>query len=52
MAIFIVGDLRIMGVNEERAWSIERQILGILQYLEVQDAPRKTRPTLRNSDSA
>ena len=45
MESFIFGDLRIMGVDLEVAWSITIQILSILQYLGVQDAPRKTRPT-------
>ena len=39
-----VDDLRVSGFSEERAWQIARQVTSRLQYLGIQDAPRKRRP--------
>jgi hypothetical protein len=39
-----VDDLRASGQTPEEAWSIARQVGARLQYLGIQDAPRKRRP--------
>ena len=39
-----VDDLRIAGYSRENAWMIARRICSRLQYLGIQDAPRKRRP--------
>jgi hypothetical protein len=41
--VAFVDDLRIPGHSEEHAWSIARQVAARLQYLGIQDAPRKRR---------
>ena len=38
-----VDDLRVIGHSLENAWSIARQVATRLQYLGIQDAPRKRR---------
>jgi hypothetical protein len=41
--IAFVDDLRISGYSEEHAWAIARLVASRLQYLGIQDAPRKRR---------
>lgn len=38
-----VDDLRALGLSYEQAWKVARQIASRLQYLGIQDAPRKRR---------
>ena len=42
--VAFVDDLRASGHSIERTWAISRQIVSRLQYLGIQDAPRKRRP--------
>jgi hypothetical protein len=42
-----VDDSRASGMDEEVAWRIARQVASRLQYLGIQDAPRKRRPPTR-----
>jgi hypothetical protein len=42
--IGFVDDLRASGHSMEAAWAVARQIASRLQYLGIQDAPRKRRP--------
>jgi hypothetical protein len=44
-----VDDLRASGCDEETAWRIARQVASRLQYLGIQDAPRKRRPPTRKT---
>jgi hypothetical protein len=44
-----VDDLRASGIDEETAWKIARQVASRLQYLGIQDAPRKRRPPTRKT---
>jgi hypothetical protein len=44
-----VDDSRASGLNEEVTWKIGRQVASRLQYLGVQDAPRKRRPPHRKT---
>jgi hypothetical protein len=39
-----VDDLRASGLSVEEAWQVARQVASRLQYLGIQDAPRKRRP--------
>jgi hypothetical protein len=39
-----VDDLSASGHSVERTWAISRQVTSRLQYLGIQDAPRKQRP--------
>ena len=39
-----VDDLRASGFSVEEAWQVARQVASRLQYLGIQDAPRKRRP--------
>jgi polyhydroxyalkanoate synthesis regulator phasin len=39
-----VDDLRASGYSMEEAWAVARQVASQLQYLGIQDAPRKRRP--------
>jgi hypothetical protein len=39
-----VDDLRFTGFSIENAWAVARHVLSRLQYLGIQDAPRKRRP--------
>jgi hypothetical protein len=39
-----VDDLRASGYSMEYAWGVARQVASRLQYLGIQDAPRKRRP--------
>jgi hypothetical protein len=39
-----VDDLRASGHSMEQAWAVARQVASRLQYLGIQDAPRKRRP--------
>lgn len=41
--VAFVDDLRISGYSEEHAWGIARRVASRLQYLGIQDAPRKRR---------
>ena len=38
-----VDDLRVVGYSLEHAWEISRRIASMIQYLGIQDAPRKRR---------
>jgi len=38
-----VDDLRVIGINWEHAWAIARLVASRLQFLGIQDAPRKRR---------
>jgi hypothetical protein len=42
-----VDDLRASGSTPEQAWQIARQVASRLQYLGIQDAPRKRRPPVQ-----
>jgi hypothetical protein len=42
-----VDDLRASGCTPEQAWQIARQVASRLQYLGIQDAPRKRRPPVQ-----
>jgi hypothetical protein len=44
----IVDDLSASGLVKEQCWQIARQVTLRLQYLGIQDAPRKRRPPVRN----
>jgi hypothetical protein len=44
-----VDDSRASGLDEEVAWKIARQVASRLQYLGIQDAPRKRRPPTRKT---
>jgi hypothetical protein len=46
--IGFVDDLRSSGRAEEESWQISRQVASRLQYLGIQDAPRKRRPPVQN----
>ena len=50
--VAFVDDLRVSGVDEETAWAVGRQLGSRLQYLGIQDTPRKTKPPFRGNDSA
>jgi hypothetical protein len=43
--ITFVDDLRASGYDSESAWQVARQVAGRLQYLGIQDAARKRRPS-------
>ena len=43
--ITFVDDLRASGYDRENAWQVARQITSRLQYLGIQDAARKRRPS-------
>jgi hypothetical protein len=42
--VAFVDDLRASGHSLEQTWAIARQVVARLQYLGIQDAPRKRRP--------
>ena len=42
-----VDDLRASGYSIEAAWAVARQVASRLQYLGIQDAPRRRRPPSR-----
>jgi hypothetical protein len=46
--VTFVDDLRGSGYDMENAWQVVRQIASHLQYLGIQDAPRKRRPPAQN----
>jgi hypothetical protein len=46
--ITFVDDLRASGYEQENAWQVSRQITARLQYLGIQDAARKRRPSLQS----
>ena len=46
--VAFVDDLQASGHSVERTWAIARQIAARLQYLGLQDAPRKRRPPVCN----
>ena len=46
--VTFVDDLRGSGYDMENAWQVARQIASRLQYLGIQDAPRKRRPPAQN----
>jgi hypothetical protein len=43
-----VDDLWASGLAEEQAWQIARHVALQLQYLGIQDAPKKRRPPIQN----
>jgi hypothetical protein len=43
-----VDDLRAAGYDQENAWRVARQITSRLQYLGIQDAARKRRPSSKS----
>ena len=43
--VTFVDDLRASGYSFENGWQVARQIASRLQYLGIQDAPRKRRPS-------
>jgi hypothetical protein len=43
-----VDGLWASGLAEEQCWQIARQVASRLQYLGIQDAPRKRRPPVQN----
>jgi hypothetical protein len=43
--ITFVDDLRASGFDSENAWAVARQVAARLQYLGIQDAARKRRPS-------
>jgi hypothetical protein len=45
--VAFVDDLRASAHSVERTWAIARQVVSRLQYLGLQDAPRKRRPPVR-----
>jgi hypothetical protein len=45
--ITFVDDLRASGYDSESTWQAARQIASRLQYLGIQDAPRKRRPSIQ-----
>jgi hypothetical protein len=42
--VVFVNELRVLGHSVEQTWSIAMQAVSRLQYLGLQDAPRKRRP--------
>lgn len=42
--VTFVDDLRATGYDKENSWQVARQIAARLQYLGIQDAPRKKHP--------
>jgi hypothetical protein len=46
--ITFVEDLRATGHNSKSDWQVARQVASRLQYLGIQDAPRKRRPSNQN----
>ena len=50
--VAFVDDLRASGFDKESAWAITRQFFSRLQYLGIQDAPRRIRPSTRKEASA
>ena len=49
--VALVDDLRLSGFSIENAWAVARHILSRLQYLSIQDAPRKRRPPSQSPDA-
>ena len=47
--IAFVDDLRASGMSEEEAWRVARAVASRLQFLGIQDAPRKRRPPMRET---
>jgi hypothetical protein len=45
--VAFVDNLRASGCSVEHTWAIARQVVSRLQYLGLQDAPRKRRPPIR-----
>jgi hypothetical protein len=41
--VTFIDNMRAFGFSKENAWQIMRKITSILQYLGIQDAPRKRR---------
>ena len=50
--ITFVDNVRITGSSKERCWSVHRQFASQMQYLGLQDAPRKFRPPSQNQAGA
>jgi hypothetical protein len=46
--VAFIDDLRASGISVEKTWAICRQVTSRLQYMGIQDAPRKRRPPVRN----
>jgi len=44
-----IDDLRCSGMSEEHAWQVARRVASVLQHLGVQDAPRKRKPSVRET---
>ena len=42
--VTFIDDMRACGYSKENTWQIMRRITSVLQYLGIQDAPRKRRP--------
>jgi hypothetical protein len=47
--VAFVDDLRASGQSVEQAWAISHQVVARLQYLGLQDAPRKRRPPVQTA---
>jgi hypothetical protein len=47
--IAFVDDLRCTGMSEEHAWQVARRVASVMQHLGIQDAPRKRKPSVRES---
>jgi hypothetical protein len=43
-SVAFVDNLRASGYSREHSWAITRQVSSRMQYLGIQDAPRKQRP--------
>ncbi len=50
--ITFVDDVRIVGTSKEHCHLVHRQFTGHMQYLGIQDAPRKFRPPLQDQAGA
>jgi hypothetical protein len=44
-----VDHLRCSGYSEEEAWRVGHRVASILQYFGIQDAPRKTKPPVKET---
>jgi hypothetical protein len=50
--ITFVDDIRISGFSKENCWAVHRQFASRIQYLGMQDAPRKFRPPSQHQAGA
>jgi hypothetical protein len=46
--VTFIDDMRACGFSKENTWQILRRLTSILQYLGIQDAPRKRRPSCQS----